>query len=294
MHSSIIFCLVFTLISSKLENNHYKTLLKITKDILTDDSDDSEICEEQETQKTCTAQKLIEPDMECCFLSAEIKYNDQEPVPQEMCQSLPKGLGEIKDIINLKQTKELIKELYGFVLVNLNQTEMPDDFSVKLKMKCNDADIKTDFSFSLTDDDRDKLSSENHCFYPIYNATFDKNPPFIDDSVKCEKFFMRKDSLNAGLECGYIMAQATMENDTQSIKTCFPFNYDLLNKVTKLKLIQKLKEYIMDEDVEFDNLHIEFYNSKGKKVIFDTNDTDTNNSMILKSSLLLLFILFMF
>ena len=63
---------------------------------------------------------------------------------------------------------------------------MPDDFSVKLKMKCNDADIKTDFSFSLTDDDRDKLSSENHCFYPIYNATFDKNPPFIDDSVKCE------------------------------------------------------------------------------------------------------------
>ena len=277
--------------NSKVEINQHKTFLQITKDILSDYSDDSEKCEKQKntTEDTCIAQKLIEPEMECCFLSAKVQYKGEE-MPESTCESLPKGLGEIKDIINLKQTKELIKELYGFVLVNLNETEthLPDEFSVDLKMKCDDADIETALNFSLTDDDRDKLSSENHCFYPIYNSLSDKNPPFINNTVKCENFFMRKDSLNAGLECGYIKADAKMENMTQSMKTCFPFNYDLLNKVTKLKLIKKLKKYIMDEDI--DNIHIEFYNSKGKKVIFDTN-----NSMILSNSLLLLlFILFMF
>ena len=78
MNYSIIFCLVFTLINSKVEFNHYKSFVQITKDILSDDSDDLEICEEQNNKDTCVAQKLTNKDNECCYLSGEIKYKLEE------------------------------------------------------------------------------------------------------------------------------------------------------------------------------------------------------------------------
>lgn len=79
-----------------------------------------------------------------------------------------------------------------------------------------------------------------------------------------------------------------MEGQTVSLKTCFPFNYNLYNKITQLKLMNFLIEKMKEAGIQ-DNVHIEFYNSKGKKVSFDTN-----NSMLLKSNLLLLLLIILF
>ena len=296
MNYSIIFCLVFTLINSKVEFNHYKSFVQITKDILSDDSDDLEICEEQNNKDTCVAQKLTNKDNECCYLSGEIKYKleeEQKSYYGSVCEALPKEIGQLKEIIELKQTKELIKEVYGFVLMNTNvkEEDMPEDFSANGNITCKKTVIKADLSLSLTDGDKEKLKSPNHCFYPIFESisSDEDTPPFIDDSVKCEKYILRDDSLKAGIECGYVKAEAKVEGETQKLKTCFPFNKDLLKKITKLELMDKLREYIKKEGME-DNVHVEFYNSKGDKVTFDSNKSIflTNNLLVL-----LLFILFM-
>lgn len=302
MKYSILFCLVFILINSKVEINHYKSFLKLTKDLLydDDDSDDSfKICNKGKDRDICIKNNLPDSFLECCFLSAEFQNHGEDPQSESLCQALPKKIGEIENIVKLKQTKELIKEVYGFILVNIvnkeddekGEQKMPDDFSANLGIKCQDTNFNVDFSFNLTDDDRAKLSSENHCFFKIFNSTEDELPPYIDNTVKCENYLMRNDSLNAGLECGYIKVDAKLNENTQSMKSCFPFNYKLLKEITNLNLIKKLKEqYLTPMGLDSFNVHVEFYNSKGDKVTYDTN-----KSLIISINLLLLlFILFMF
>ena len=292
MKYSIIFCLALTLISSKFEGNLYKSFIQEAKDML---YDDSELCQQHETKDTCTAQKITTSDMECCYIKAKSTYNGTES-NQEICQAMPSQIGEIKEIIEFKEAKELIKEVVGYSLVNIEIKEdipikIPDDINITANIECKNTEINSGFSLSLTDDDKKALKSESHCFYPLASSIKedDEIPPSIDDSVKCEKFTLRQDSLNAGIECGYLKAEGKMEGQTVSLKTCFPFNYNLYNKITQLKLMNFLIEKIKETGIQ-DNVHIEFYNSKGKKVSFDTN-----NSMLLKSNLLLLLIiLFMF
>lgn len=291
MQYSILFCLVFTLIHSKLEINRYKSFLNVAKNMLSsEDDDDTETCTNAENQKTCVNQKIDDP-MECCYLSGTFTQKGKDPQQEKVCQALPNRIGDIKDIITLAQTKELFKEVYGYVLVNGDEEDMPDDFSSNIQINCKKVEIKTDFSFSLTDDDRRILSSDTHCFYPIYNSMEGGDGddfPYIDDSVKCENYLLRSDSKKAGIECGYLKAEVTYEKQTQTAKTCFPFNKELLTKVTKSKLF---KEYINMMNMGMDDIkfNIEFYNAKGDKVKFDSTRFLTSNLLIL-----LLFILFMF
>lgn len=282
MNYSIIFCLVFALINSKLEINHFKSFVQKAKNILNEESD-SEICRAQETQKKCTAKSLDNSEMQCCYISAEVEYNETKG-NENFCEAVPKQIGELKEIIELKQTKELLKEVYGFILMNKEEesAEMAEEFSAKGNIKCSNTEINADISFSLTEDEKEMLKSEDHCFYLLANSLDSDEPPVIDSSVKCENFRLREASKKAGIECGYIKAEGKVEGESVTLKTCFPFNYDLLNKITKLKM---LKEEFKEMGLE-DNVHIEFYNSKGKKVTFDTN-----NSMFLKINLLLLFII---
>lgn len=286
MNYSIIFCLIFTLVSSKLEVKHYKSFIQNAKDIL---ADDSESCKSQTTKNNCIAQKISDPEMECCYITAEMKYNEKEE-SQKICEAIPKQIGEFEEIIELKQTNELVKEVYGYVIMNIDdiEEEMPEDFSATANIKCKKTDIDVKFDYSLTEEDKKVLKSENHCFDPLVKSIAEGNISSIDDNVKCEKMLLRQDSLKAGIECGYIKVEGKMDEETRSLKTCFPFHYDLYKKITKLKIMDVAREKIKETGFE-GNIRVEFYNSKGKKVTFDTD-----NSMLLKSNLLLLLLIFLF
>ena len=144
MKYSIIFCLALTLISSKFEGNLYKSFIQEAKDML---YDDSELCQQHETKDTCTAQKITTSDMECCYISAKSAYNGTES-NQEICQAMPSQIGEIKEIIDFKEAKELIKEVVGYSLVNIEIKEdipikIPDDINITANIECKNTEINS-------------------------------------------------------------------------------------------------------------------------------------------------------
>ena len=346
MKYSIIFCLVFALIYSKVELNKYKSFAKIAKNLLFnnhkkmdsddddynydddddnydyndrydyddyDDYDDNHMCRQRRIKDTCVAQSLSGKEMECCFLEGSIKYTryDRDVIEDgSFCQMLPKEVDDAKEIIKLKQTKELVKEVYAFAAVNGG--DMPDTLSASGTISCpNIKEFKQDISISLTRADKNKSNRKNHCFYPIYKSIYDRDydyddddydyhdedydydedddydydydiPPSIDDDEKCEERYLREDSKNAGIECGYLKVDATIKGRAASYKTCFPFNKEFLNKITKLKLIDEYKDQYLDK--RSDRIKVEFYNAKGSKVTYDTN-----KSIFLSNNLLLLF-----
>ena len=315
MKYSIIFCFVFALINSKVEFTKYKSFVQIAKNMLEYEESDEELCESHNIERTCIAQTLKNEENECCYLSGEIQYKDYDGDERSedgfICEAVPKKVTELKEILEYKETKELVKEVYGFVLVNEND-DMPEEFSGSGIIKCKNTEIKGDIDFSLTSDDKKKLKSENHCFYHIYSTMnndrdeeydYDDDepyeedddeeiyiPPSIGDKEKCEDKLLRDDTKDAGIECGYLKVETKIENQPVSFKTCFPFNKKLLSKITNLKLVKQLKEQYLDKLELEENIHIEFYNSKGSKVTYDTN-----KSIFLSNNLLLLlfFILFM-
>ena len=141
-----------------------------------------------------------------------------------MCSIQLKPISEMQKLYNGKAAKAQIKEQYGFPLYNFD-FDVSNDLKYIMQYQCEDGNAELKIGFdTYTNEDIKTLKDEKHCLRYRYYGKY--SIPKED----CFNAFLLKDSIDAGLTCGYFEYNIKYEDgSTESFKTCDIFNKESLN-----------------------------------------------------------------
>lgn len=194
-------------------------------------SDSYQDCIEYTDKDTCVNQNSQLENANCCFISS----NEEDPV----CIDRP----EFIEIINAdKKTRPLLREFSGFNIFNDGEGSINDNQNQNKQANIFCKDFNTEVNYSefiyFSNEEKDILQSEDHCFYYHFIEFDDNNTEDIKNLCKKGKF--TKYAIDSGMKCAYV--EITFDSKTKGsfvVKTCFPFieeDAEVLNQFTKIYL----------------------------------------------------------
>lgn len=271
MKYSILLCLLLVLVNSKIEPKSFFT--KVIKHYIEDEDygeeeEEDEYCSYKLDKKQCKSSSAEENEM-CCYGSAKIMAEEMTP-EFGSCTSMPKIISLFSDLARLPETKVIARETIGYLLYNLNSSEIPDEmkeylnYKVDLNLQCPNSEFSYNYE-PYTHKEKLILSSNIHCLEHISSAIKNERIPMLEDDDKCEDYVLLESSVNAGIECGYLSVFAQIGNDTennQTISTCMLFNEKVVKNIFETDLIKKLIIEAKKENEKEDEEEPEYIKAK--------------------------------
>jgi hypothetical protein len=267
--------------------------------------EDTITCMGNENTNNCTSVKLSSGVYQCCKLKTTTYSSDYS-----LCSVQVTPISTFKNYLELKSTKALFKEIFGYVIYNTSYTYNYDYSSntytynydyysnyLKIKMDyiCKDGNATLKFGYdTYTNSEISVLQSSNHCLRYIY---YDK---LFTSKQDCFNSVLTQNAKDAGLSCGYFEFHLKYSDGlTDTIQICNIFNNDLISYG---QLDDKTKESF--ESIVSTNknssktvvsYNVEFSDKNGNTLVYDSTSqkvtsSTSNSKMNSISKYLMLFI----
>ena len=260
---------LISLVNLKKPQLNLKSFLSIPSD----EEDDAKKCELAGTDKNeCQAVKLSNNNNQCCFET----FTRSEGT-ENYCALYPFPAKDKADMFKSKQLNALMWDYSAFVLYNPYnpypyEKEFLDDLKVKGTVSCKDIEFSTNFGYDeYTEADKNIVKSEDYCLNYYFESIFFG----FEGKHDCKNGKVLDSSKNAGLECGNIEIKVKMQGETQKMKSCFLYSYDLYSKINS-----ELKEIIIgfygnQKFDSYDSCTITLSDSNGEnRISFDYSNSD--------------------
>ena len=263
----ILFCLLFSLTNCvkefKPKFSNEKSLIMNNYDSNTQES----ICV-AETKNECKALPNPDKDNICCYF--ERKINDE--MDNEYCSYFPYDVDKLGYMFKLKEYKAIQREEIGHdMVVDGENYPQKAEETVTCKKGVYSRVIEANFN----EKEKNILKDKNHCV----NIYYKKYSNYNFDVGECKDHIVLDSSKEAGVECGSLVYNITLESKrTISYKTCILFSLNLfsyMNKINNLSIFSEniVHKIINSMGIENDNyvsFTVETYNSKGQKIKYDS------------------------
>ena len=283
MHMKYIlfFCCLIALTHSKLPKNSFRSFLES----FSSDDNIEDPCHWVEDKDMCL--KTITPykSSQCCYFKSFIDDGNGNYEELEHCTLFVNPIKGLDNIKKSEQFKPLLREIGGFMKYNdPNQKFFPPPFSLNLHCEDGDLDV-SDLNEKYADDEIETFTSGYHCLNDTISI-FKEEPP-QQSSYACKDRKLLKPSQDAGIECGNLDFTIKQGFKHITIKTCIPFAYDIFSKLEMPEFLNTLiKEAI--QDGHYEKVIVELSDSKGRKIMYDSETGKiVDNSIITSSSSIL-------
>ena len=217
---------LISLVNLKKPQLNLKSFLSIPND----EEDDAKKCELAGTDKNeCQAVKLSNNNNQCGFTTITSSEGTENN-----CVLYPFPAKDRVDMFKSKQYYAFMKEYAAFALYNpYNGGEvLLDDLKIKATASCKDVELNTSFCYDeYTEEDKNIVKSEDYCL----NYYFESISNDFQGKHDCKNGKVLDSSKNAGLECGNIEIKVKMQGETQKMKSCYLYSYDLFSKNSEFK-----------------------------------------------------------
>lgn len=226
---------------------------------------DKELCSGSAYNNNCTSIKLNSGVFQCCNYKVFAFYS---------CQTQMTPISSYKKQIENKDTKALLKEIYGYEIYNENSQSI-ENYQLKYEYNCKDGNVTLLFgNDTYTDDEIKVLKSENHCLKYFNNISISVSKEDCFNSV------LTQNAKDEGLSCGLIEFTVKYRDDTlENIKSCFIFNKNARNYET----IDDITKFLFSEVVEkktYTNYTAELTDESGNKLVYDSKTEKLSSNFV--------------
>ena len=256
---TITLLFLISLVNLKKPQLNLKSFLSIPSD----EEDDAEKCRLAGTDKNeCQSVKLSNNNNGCCFFTINSKEWTEKG-----CGILPFSAKDLADLIKTEQFAAFRRENSGHTIYKLNDEENEKQLLEDTKMteivSCKDIEVNiTSDYLEYSEADKNIIKSEDYCLNYYYESISND----FQGKHDCKNGKVLDSSKNAGLECGNIEIKVKMKGQTQKMKSCFLYSYDLYSKFPS-ELLKELFSEIFTNSDRYDSYTITLSDSNGENRI---------------------------